>query len=71
MSASSTRAAPARHARVHAWPTGCALDGLEQLQGRRGGGQMPVGEMEVAQRRADVAVAHEALDRVHVDAGFQ
>ena len=44
---------------------------FEQLQRRRGGREMAVGEMEVAQRRADVAVAHEPLDRVHVDAGFQ
>ena len=32
---------------------------------------MPIGEMEVTQRRADVAVAHEPLDRVHVDAGLE
>jgi hypothetical protein len=44
---------------------------LEQLQRRRGGREMAVGEVEVAQRRADVAVTHEPLDRVHVDPGLE
>lgn len=63
------RARPLRGS-VHELPAR-ALGAFEQLQRRGRGRQVSVGQVEVAQRRADVAVAHQPLDGVHVHARLQ
>ena len=43
---------------------------IQQIQWRGSSRKVFVGQVKVAQRRADVAVAHESLDGVHIDPGF-
>src|SRR6266851_3728637 len=63
--------ARARLWRVQGGLPGGDVGALQQFQRRRGLRQVLARQMEVAQRRADVAVAEEPLDGVDVDPGFK
>ena len=48
-----------------------AAQGLQQIRARRDGKRAGLGQMQVTHRRADVAVAQQALDGAQIDPGFQ
>ena len=57
--------------REHGVLRACATRCLQQFQRRRGIRQVLARQVKVAQRRANVAVAHQALDGVDIDPGLQ
>jgi hypothetical protein len=53
------------------WHALALLIGTEQIERRSGAGQARAGQMEVAHRRAHMAVTEQTLDGVDVDPGFE
>jgi hypothetical protein len=61
-----------RTVRMHAHGLGASGIGpLQQVQRRRGTGQVLLGEMEVARGGAQAAVPKQALDGMHIGTGFE